>query len=58
MMRLLVYVHGVDGYVNICADRIEKDENFLFAYCENNLVGMFDLGTIMVAYLSEKRSDG
>lgn len=57
MMRLLVYVHGVDGYVNISADRIEKDENFLFAYCENNLVGVFDLGTVMTAYLSEKRSE-
>lgn len=57
MMRLLVYVHGVDGFVNISADRIEKDDNFLIAYNGERLVGVFDLGTVMTAYLSEKRCE-
>lgn len=55
MMRLIVYVHGLDAFVNIACDRIEKDDVFLYAYVENKLVGLFDVGTIMTAYLSEKR---
>lgn len=55
MMKLIVYVHGIDSFVNICADRVEKDDVFLYAYNGDKLVGMFDVGSIMVAYLSEKK---
>lgn len=54
MVRLIVFLHGADGFVNICADRIEKDDVFVYAYSEDCLVGMFDSGTVMAAYLSEK----
>lgn len=55
MMKLIVYVHGIDSFVNICADRIEKDDVFLYAYSGDKLIGLFDVGTIMTAYLSEKK---
>lgn len=55
MMKLIVYVHGIDSFVNIFADRIEKDDVFLYAYSGDKLVGLFDVGTIMTAYLSEKK---
>lgn len=53
--KLIVNIHGIDGFVNINADRIEKDDVFLYAYLEGNLVGLFDVGSIMSAYLSEKK---
>lgn len=55
MKKLIVYIHGMDGFVNIPSDRIEKDDVFLYAYLEGNLVGLFDVGSIMSAYLSEKK---
>ena len=55
-MKLIVYLHGIDSFVNINADRLEKDESFVYAYRGDQLVGMFDVGTVMTLYLSEKRS--
>lgn len=55
MKKLIVYLNGSDGFVNIAADRIEVDSPFLFAYKCDALVGIFDLGTITMAYLSEKK---
>lgn len=55
MNKLIVNIHGVDGFVNINADRIERDDVFLYAYNGEKLVGLFDIGTVMTAYLSEKK---
>ena len=55
MRKLIVYLNGSDGFVNIAADRIEVDSPFLFAYNGDALVGIFDLETITMAYLSEKK---
>ena len=54
-MKLIVYLHSVESFVNINADQIEKDESFIMAYNNGKLVGMFDIGTIMAMYLSEKK---
>lgn len=54
-MRLIVYVHGMDNcFVNIEADRVERDDVFVTAYRNNQVVGMFDIGSVMMLYLSEK----
>lgn len=57
-MKLIVYLHGMDGFVNISANRIEKDDSFVYAYRDDQLVGIFDIGTIMTLYLSEKKDGG
>lgn len=57
-MKLIVYIHGLDSFVNISADRIEKDDSFVYAYRGDLLVGMFDIGTVMTLYLSEKKENG
>lgn len=57
-MKLIVYIHGLDSFVNISADRIEKDESFVYAFKDDQLVGIFDIGTIMTCYLSEKKDGG
>ena len=54
MMRLIVYIHGMDGFVNIPVDRIEPHDPFVCAYRDGQLVAMFDVGSIMTLYLSEK----
>ena len=54
MKRCIVGFVGQDGYVNMPADRLKKDESFIYAYSGEELVGAFDLGTINYIYLSEK----
>lgn len=56
-MKLIVYLHGMDGFINIPADRITKDETFVYAFKDDQLVGIFDIGTIMTCYLSEKKGN-
>ena len=52
-MKLIVYFNNSDAFVNIPADRIERNEEFVCAYKEQSLVGMFDVGVISAIYLSE-----
>lgn len=54
MNKLIVYINNTDGFVNINADQIEVEDPFLKAFSGGNLVGLFDLSTVMTAYLSEK----
>lgn len=54
MMRLIVYLNGVEGFINIAADRVVRENEFIIAYRAENMVGMFDVGAIMAMYLSEK----
>lgn len=53
MKRLIVYFTGIDRFANIVVDRVTKDDSFVYAYNDNELVGMFDIGAIMVLYVSE-----
>lgn len=54
MKRLII--KSVDGYINIPADRIaeKEDVNMLYAYDGKELVGVFEISTILQAYISEK----
>ena len=49
-----MYLNGVDSFVNIAADSVQKDESHVYAYKGKELVGIFDLGMVSVLYLSEK----
>ncbi len=42
------------GYVNIPADRLEREDDVVFVYDGDKLTGMFSLGSITCIYLSEK----
>ena len=54
MMRLIVYLNGVEGFINIAADKVVRENEFIIAYRAENIVGMFDIGAVMAMYLSEK----
>lgn len=56
-MKRLIVKHKENGglaHGNIPADRIAEKEGFIFAYNGDELVGVFDLGLIEVAYISER----
>ena len=48
-----------DGYVNICADRLElnRDENMIYAWNGSELAGAFDVSAILKIYISVKKSE-
>ena len=50
MKRLVV--RWKDQFANIPAERIEERDGMIYAYDEKGLVGVFDLGTIDLIYLS------
>ena len=54
MKRLII--KSADGHINIQADMIveNKNNNMLYAYVDETLVGIFEMSTILQAYLSEK----
>lgn len=52
MLRLIV--KQADGYINIAADRMEVADCMIYAYAGETLVGLFDIGTVLTAYLSYK----
>lgn len=54
MMRLIVQLNGQDGFINIPVDEIESKDPFIYAYKAKKLVGLFDVGSILCLYLSEK----
>lgn len=59
-MKLIVYFNNSDAFVNIPADRIEKIDEFVYAYRDGMqygplLVGVFDLGVVSAIYLSESK---
>ena len=43
--------------VTITADRMEQNECYIVAYHVEKMVGVFDLGSIAVIYLSEMRAN-
>lgn len=55
MTRLIVTLNGADSsYINISADRIERDADAILAYNGDALVGYFDTGCVLEAHLSSK----
>lgn len=55
MKKLIVKYHEneKDCFVNITAERITERDGIIFAYSGERLVGVFDMGFINAAYLSE-----
>lgn len=53
-MRLVAkYIEGDEiRFVNILAESIIEKDGYLFAYCGEKLVGVFDIGLVVAAYLS------
>ncbi len=50
-----VIVHFLDGgFVNVSADTIDKQDEWIMVRSGSKLVGMFDEGTVKCAYLSQK----
>lgn len=45
------------GYVNIPADRLERDRDagMIYVYSEDNLTGAFDVSALVKIYLSDKK---
>ena len=59
-MRLAATIHSGEAVKNVCirADRVEReDQGLLYAYDGDRLVGVFDVGSILVLYLSEERKE-
>lgn len=46
-----------DGYVNICADRLEfnREENMVYVWDGNELVGAFDISVLLKIYISDRQ---
>lgn len=44
-----------DGYQNIPADRLEREDAIIFAYNGDRLVAMFDIGCLESIWLSEAK---
>ena len=55
--RLVVYfLNTGNSFINISCDEIKTDDNFLYAYLDGKLVGMFTIGTFDSAYLNEVKT--
>ena len=53
-MRAIIKFLG-DEHVNIAADSIEKDNEWIFVRNDGKTVGLFDEGNIKCGYLSDKK---
>lgn len=51
-MRVIVKTTA-DIMANLEADRIEEDESFLKAYNGEELVGLFDVGSVLFMYKTQ-----
>ena len=48
-------IHFLDGgYVNVSADNIDKQDEWILVRSGKKTIGMFDEGSVKCAYLSEK----
>ena len=54
MRAIVKFIDG--GYVNIPADTIEKQDEWIMVRSGKKTMGMFDEGIVNCAYLSEKQS--
>jgi len=53
-MRAIIYFdkNTTDKFVNIEATKMQREDDLLFLYNNEDLVGFFDFGSIHMAYLS------
>lgn len=55
MARVIVkFVNSTDEYVNIEAEEFHEENGFIKAYQRNELVGMFRIEDVRIAYRSDK----
>ena len=53
MKKLVVYLN--DGnFINILADKMVREENFITVTNDGELVAVLDISTVLVAYISDK----
>ena len=45
------------GFVNIQADRLEREQDVVFVFNGDELMGMFSLGSLDHIYLSETKDE-
>ena len=58
MARVIVrFVNSSDGYVNLEAEEFHEENGFIKAYQRHELVGMFRIEDVRIAYRSDK-NDG
>lgn len=55
MRAIVKFIDG--GYVNIPADKIDKNEEWITVLNDKNIVGLFDEGMVKCAYLSDKKGE-
>ena len=53
MKRCNIVLNG-GSYINVAADRMEKEENMIYVWDENSLVAVVDIAVILSAHISEK----
>ena len=53
MKRCNIVLNG-GSYINVAADRMEKEENMIYVWDENSLVAAVDIAVILSAHISEK----
>lgn len=53
MKRCNIVLNG-GSYINVAADRMEKEENMLYVWDENSLAAVVDISVILSAHISEK----
>ena len=58
MKRLIVLFGKESKYINMPADRIEEREGFIYAYCGSELIGVFDIGSIDMIYVTPYAKEG
>ena len=56
-MKKGVVKFGDGSHINIRADRMFQDANFLYIYCGEEMVGMVSIGTFDAAWISEVPSE-
>lgn len=55
MVRVVVRFKNLDdGYVNLEAEEFHEDGEFIKAYKHNELVGLFRIEEVRIAYRSDK----
>ena len=55
MKKCVANVKG--GFVNIPADRLEREDSIIFVYNGEELVAMFDIGGLDNIWISEVRDE-
>ena len=53
MKRCNIVING-GSYINVAADRMEKEDCMLYVYDGDNLVAAADVSVILSAHISEK----